>query len=331
MRERKPIDGALRRFLDELSAGLGSPEPITDEERVRKMRALMVAALKSRASIPGLPNGVERRDVAISSGPPLLRYGATRLTGRLYTPPQASGPLPVLVYLHGGGWVVGSVSTHDPFCRLLSEAAGVIVISVEYRLAPEHPYPAAVEDALAAVHWAAENAAEWGGDSARLALGGDSAGANLAAVAANRLCAATGTYSLRALLLLYPVTDHPSAGHLSYTENGAGYGLEADLMRWYWEKYATGISPVDPNVSPLQLQKVPPLPPTLVTTVEYDVLRDEGVAYAEKLKGAGIDVTHLHSPDMHHNFPVHPGTVARFAQCDAALAEIAGWLRGTLQ
>jgi acetyl esterase len=167
MRERKPIDRALRRFLDEQAeAAPSDPVQTTNEERAHLRRALMVRALESRASIPGLPNGVETCDVAISEP----------LTGRLYTP-HGLAPLPVLVYLHGGGWVSGSVATHDPFCRLLSEAAGVIVVSVEYRLAPEHPYPAAVKDTLAAVHWAVDHVGQWGGDARRLALGGDSAGA----------------------------------------------------------------------------------------------------------------------------------------------------------
>jgi acetyl esterase len=202
MRERKPIDGALRRFLDEEAAPSGDPQ-MTDEALVRFGRAFLLRALENRASIPGLPNDVETLEVEIAPG----------LAARLYMPPRASVPLPVLVYLHGGGWVVGSVATHDPFCRLLSEAAGVIVASVEYRLAPEHPYPAAVEDTLAAVHWAADNAAEWGGNPSRLALGGDSAGANLAAVAANRVCVTAETHALHALLLLYPVIAHPSAAH----------------------------------------------------------------------------------------------------------------------
>ncbi len=320
MRERKPIDAALRSFLDAQAAAAGAPVPNSNEELVRSRRALLVKALESRASIPGLPNKVETRDVTISG----------TLTGRLYTPPRGSERLPVLVYLHGGGWVAGSVATHDPFCRLLSEAAGVIIASVEYRLAPEHPHPAALDDALAAVHWAANNAAQWGGDATRLAMGGDSAGGHLAAVAANRLYATTGAPSLRALLLLYPVTDHPSANHPSYTENATGYGLEANLMRWMWEQYAPGASPDDPDVSPLRLQALPPLPPTLVATAEYDVLRDDGSAYAVKLGAAGVGVTHMHAPDMHHNFPVHPATVARFPQSDAALTRIADWLRATL-
>jgi acetyl esterase len=238
----------------------------------------------------------------------------------------------VMVYTHGGGWVVGAVATVDPFCRLLSEAAGVIIVSVEYRLAPEHPYPAALEDTLAAFDWVAEHAHEFGGDASRLVLGGDSAGANLAAVTANRLCAdgSAKAHALRALLLLYPVTDHPSAEHPSYAENASGYGLEGSLMRWFWELYAPGVSAEDLNVAPLRLREVPKLPPTLVTTAHYDVLRDEGIAYAEKLKEAGVAVTHLHAPDMGHNFPVTPSQVARFPQGVEMLGAIAEWLKASL-
>jgi acetyl esterase len=319
MRERNPMDAALRSFLD-AQAAAAAPVPSSDAELVSARRMLIVRALESRSSIPGLPNKVGARDVAITG----------TLSGRLYTPARSAEKLPVLVYLHGGGWVAGSVATHDPFCRLLSEAANVITLSVEYRLAPEHPHPEALEDALAAVRWAANNAAQWGGDAGRLALGGDSSGGHLAAVTANRLCATHEGPALRGLLLLYPVTDHPNGNHLSYTENATGYGLEAKLMRWFWEQYARGLSPDDPEVSPLRLHKVPPLPPTLVATAEYDVLRDDGTAYAEKLGTTGIAVTHLHAPDMHHNFAVHQATVARFPQSDAALAQIAEWLRATL-
>ncbi len=320
MVERKPIDPALRRFIDEQVLAWGPPVEMTDEARTLMLRERMVAALEGRGSIPGLPNKVEIRDVEIGSG----------LPARLYTPPGARGPLPFLVYLHGGGWVAGSVATHDPFCRLLSGASEVIVASIDFRSAPEHPYPAAVDDTLTAARWATQHAAEYGGDANRLALGGDSAGANLAAVVANRLRAAGEARSLRALLLLYPVTDSPEAGHASYTENATGYGLEANLMRWFWRQYASGASPGNPDISPLQLHKLPELPPTLVATAEYDVLRDEGMAYARKLEAAGIPVTRMHTPDMHHNFPVHPATVARFPQCDAALNRIADWLRATL-
>jgi len=282
-------------------------------------RGFMVKMLKSRKSIAGLPNAVETRDVEIAPG-----VGA-----RLYLPPGAAKSKSVLIYMHGGGWVVGSVDILDPFCRLLSDASGVIILSLEYRLAPEHPYPAALEDTLDAVRWATENAEKWGGDASRIALGGDSAGGNLAAVAANRLCSEGLPQFLRSLLLLYPVTDHPSAGHPSYSENASGYGLEANLMRWFWDQYASGVLPDDPDISPLQIKDVPALPPTLVATAEYDVLRDEGIAYAEKLKAVGTAVTHLHAPDMCHNFPTMPNFVARFPQSNATLAEIAAWLKTT--
>jgi acetyl esterase len=320
MKERQPIDGALRRFLDEQAIAFGPPQAMTDEARVRMVRERMMRALESRTSIPGLPNRVQTRDVEIKPG----------LTARLFHPPAAAGPLPVLVYQHGGGWVAGSVATHDPFCRLLCEAAGVIILSVEFRPAPENPYPAAVEDALDAVRWAGQHAADWGGDPSRLAVGGDSAGANLAAVAANKLSASGQGPAVRALLLLYPVTDHPSANHPSFTENATGYGLEANGMRWFWDQYAPGVSPADPDASPLRLPKLQALPPALVATAEYDVLRDEGIAYAQKLEAAGVAVTHLHAPDMHHNFPVHPGTVGRFPQSKTALIAFAAWLRSTL-
>lgn len=321
MNERKPFDAAVRRLLDEqAAAAVAPPAGATNEERVRMARALMMRALESRVSIAGLPNGVETREVEIASG----------LNARIYLPPGEALPRPVMVYTHGGGWVIGAVATVDPFCRLLSEAAGVIVVSVEYRLAPEHPYPAALEDTLAAFDWVAAHAHEWGGDASRLALGGDSAGANLAAVTANRLCAEPGADALRAQLLLYPVTDHPSADHPSYPENATGYGLEANTMRWFWELYAPGASADDTGLAPLQLRDVPALPPTLVTTAQYDVLRDEGIAYAEKLKAAGVAVTHLHASDMGHNFPVTPSQVVRFEQGVQTLGEIAAWLKANL-
>ena len=319
MRAQTPIDSALRRFLDEQSTAAHAPLTLSAGDRTHLARAIMVQALESRESIPGLPNSIQTRELEIAPG----------LKGRLYLP-NGTRALPILVYLHGGGWVIGSVATHDPFCRLLSETAEVIVLSVEYRLAPEHPYPAAVDDTLAAVQWAAAHASECGGDPTCLALGGDSAGANLAAVAANRLCETMEGPGLRALMLLYPVTDHPSANHPSYTENAVGYGLDANTGLWLWEQYAPHASPNDPGISPARLQRLPALPPTLVATAEYDLLRDDGIAYAKKLKETGVVVTHMHSEDMHHNFPVHPETVARFPQCNEALEEIAGWLRMTL-
>jgi acetyl esterase len=280
----------------------------------------MNRALESRITIPGLPNAVELRDLTISA----------RRTARLYTPAGAASPLPVLLYMHGGGWVVGSIATHEPFCRLLCEAAGIQILAIDFRLAPEYPFPAGLNDTLAAWHWLVDHAEEIGGDQRRLALGGDSAGANLAAVCANRLSAA-GDVQPAAQLLLFPVTDHPSAGHPSYTEYAIGCGLDASVMCWFWDQYLSGVSPADPHISPLRLENVPSLPPTLVATAEHDPLRDEGIAYADKLRTAGANVTHLHYPDMHHNFPVHPGTVARFPQSVEALVQFAEWLKLVLK
>ncbi len=281
----------------------------------------MVRQLETR-SIRGLPNGVRSEDhlIANASGPPMRV--------RVYVPPAiARRPAPTLVYLHGGGWVAGSIETHDPFCRLLAPIAGVSIVSVEYRLAPESPYPAALADVRAALFWTREQAHGWGGGADLLSLGGDSSGGNLAAVTANRLATERDSPELKALLLLYPATDHPSGLHSSYAENATGYGLEASTMQWYWGQYASGIDPADPGISPLRAPIFPPLPPTLVATAEYDVLRDEGLLYARRLREAGVSITQMHAPDMPHNFPVGPATVARFPQSDAALGEIAAFLR----
>ncbi len=318
-RERKPLDSALKRYLDEIAAPAPAVRPAPESPANR--RAVMNRALESRTSIPGLPNRVETRDHTITA----LR------TARLYTPPDAATPLPVLLYMHGGGWVVGSIETHDPFCRLLCEAACIQILSIDFRLAPEYPFPAALNDTLAAWHWLVEHGNEIGGDPQRLAVGGDSAGANLAAVTANRLSAAADAVQPSAQLLLFPVTDHPSAGHASYTECANGCGLDASVMSWFWDQYFPGVWAADPNVSPMRLEKVPTLPPTFVATAEHDPLRDEGIAYAEKLRVAGVAVTHTHYPDMHHNFPVHPGTVARFPQSIEALNHMADWLMKTLK
>jgi acetyl esterase len=322
---RTPIDEALRRLLDEqaaASAALGSFAAMTESERVQLRRALMLRALASRSDIRGLPNDVESREL-------MLDDTHAPLPARLYRPAGAVRPPALLVYAHGGGWVAGSIETHDPFCRLLCATARVAILSVEYRLAPECPYPAALEDIARALRVAEASASQWGVDATRLGLGGDSSGANLAAATAHRLCG-SGEIALRALLLLYPVTDHPRNEHRSYRENATGYGLEASLMRWFWDQYAPGVRADDPDASPLRLTDLPPLPSTLITTAEYDVLRDEGVEYAHKLRAAGVELTHLHAPDMHHNFPVHPATVARFPQCDAALGQIGAWLKRTL-
>jgi acetyl esterase len=205
---------------------------------------------------------------------------------RVYTPDEP-GPLPIVVWLHGGGWAVGSIETYDAPVRALTVASGAIVVSVEYRLAPEHRFPAAVDDCLAAVRWAAAGGAELGGDPARIAVAGDSAGGNLAAVVARRL---RGELDLRLQALIYPVTDS-GVNTLSFREFGDRFGLTAQGMKRFWELYLDGGDASDPDASPMRAADLSGVAPAFVLTAEADVLRDEGEAYARALREAGVPVT----------------------------------------
>ena len=219
---------------------------------------------------------------------------------RVYVPTPAPGPHPALVYFHGGGWVIGDVETHDGTVRSLAAASGVTVVSVDYRLAPEHPFPAAVDDALAVVRWVADHGAEIDVDPGRLAVGGDSAGGNLAAVAALQL---RDTVGLRLQLLVYPVTDG-SMDRPSIAENGDGYFLTKDTMAWFWDQYVAGGDRHDPRCSPIDADDdaLRGVAPALVITAEYDPLRDEGEAYGARLGAAGVDVTVHRYDQMIHGF-----------------------------
>jgi acetyl esterase len=225
---------------------------------------------------------------------------------RIYRP-QASGSLPTIVYLHGGGFVIGDLDTHEGVCRLLCNDVGAVVISVDYRFAPEHRFPAAVEDAYAALRWVAEHIADYGGDRGRLAVGGDSAGGNLAAVSA-QLAHADGL-SLAAQLLIYPNVDL-LGDYASRKENADGYFLTLADMRWFAEHYI-GMSEDDPRVaelardprlSPLQADSLEGLAPAVVVTAEFDPLRDEGNAYAQALEKAGVRVEHREFAGLIHGF-----------------------------
>ncbi len=218
---------------------------------------------------------------------------------RLYRPSDDEG-LGLLVFLHGGGWVIGDLDSHDNVCRALCNHSGHAVLSLDYRLAPEHPFPAPLEDALSGTRWAHAHAAELGCDPDRLAIGGDSAGGNLAAVVAQ-----LAPVPLRFQLLVYPVTDC-TMSEPSYGTNGQGYFLTADGMRWFIGHYldGTGTATDDPRVSPLFAadHAVISLPPALVITAEYDPLRDEGDRYAERLAAAGVPTSHVRFGGMFHGF-----------------------------
>jgi acetyl esterase len=218
---------------------------------------------------------------------------------RIYRP-HGPGPFPVFVNFHGGGWVIGDLDTADAVCRDICRSAGCVVVSVDYRLAPEHPFPAAVEDSLAAVHWVADHMAELGGNGA-LAVGGESAGGNLAAVVCQRVRDEGGP-AIRFQLLLYPVVDC-DLDRPSYRENGQGYLLELETMRWFWDHYVPNPGDrVHPQASPLRAPSLADLPPALVVTAEFDPLRDEGEAYAAALQAAGTPAEAVRYDGLVHDF-----------------------------
>jgi len=232
---------------------------------------------------------------------------ATPLAVRTYTPPAQARDdgLPVLVYVHGGGWVRGDLDTHDGLCRLLAEAADCVVVSVDYRRAPEHPFPTPVHDAYAATEWAAAYAGIVGGDGDRIAVGGDSAGGNLAA-AVTLLARERDGPEISHQVLLYPVTDYAFDTD-SYAENAEGYLLSRASMRWYWARYLDDeVDGANPYASPLRAPDLSGLPSATVVTAGYDPLRDEGAAYADRLREAGVPVTHANYPGMVHVFASFP-------------------------
>jgi len=253
------------------------------------------------------------RDTRPASTPPAPQIGGVRdlmaetssgsVPLRVYRPTGVgdSQRLPALVFFHGGGWVIGDLETHDVLCRQLAADAGVSVISVDYRVAPEHKFPAAVDDAWAATLWVLAHASELGIDAARLAVGGDSAGGNLAAVVA-LLARDVGSPRIGLQILIYPVTDLVSESR-SYADLADGYMLTRDSMRWFKAQYlASEADAADWRVSPLRAPSLAGLPPALVITAGYDPLRDEGEAYARRLREAGVSVDAVCFGGMIHGF-----------------------------
>lgn len=228
----------------------------------------------------------------------------TDLTLRLYYP-TGEGPFPLIVYFHGGGWTIGSINTHDPVCRALSVWANALVVSVHYRLAPEHPFPVPLEDCYAATLWIQQHAGDIGGLGTRLAVAGDSAGGNLAAavclLARDRKMNGELTPLIQHQLLLYPIAD-ANFETASYKENGRGYVLRRSDMQWFWDQYIKDPAERNnPYASPLQAN-LNNLPSATIITAQYDTLRDEGNAYAKKLQAAGVAVVHREIAGMIHGF-----------------------------
>jgi acetyl esterase/lipase len=240
------------------------------------------------------------------------------LAFRLYRA-DGSEPRPIIVYFHGGGWVLGSHVSDEPLCRDICARTGAIVVSVDYRHAPEHRFPAAADDAFAAVEWISANATALGGIPGQLVVAGWSAGGNVATVSAQRARDAGGPEIL-AQLLLTPVTDWDPT-RPSWMENGEGYVLTASLMKWFWDSYADARDRIDPRAAPLR-GDLAGLPPTVLVTADFDPLRDEGIAYVDALAHAGVPVRHVRARGhIHTSVPmvdlIISGGPVRAEMCEA--------------
>jgi acetyl esterase len=304
-----PVDPQIQTLLDQ-----GTGVPATHTLSVADARVQYEARVRIMA--PPAPVGaVSERIIQGPDGD---------LTLRIYQP-EGRGPFPLLAFFHGSGFVLCSLDTHDGMCRNLCAGAGCVVVSVDYRLAPEHKFPAGLDDCVVATQWVADHAAELNGDATRLAVGGDSAGGNLAAAVALRIRDEGGP-TLCGQLLIYPVTDYYTPGTPSYVENAEGYGLTRDTMRWFWDHYLRDPSvAAQPYASPLRASDFSGLAPALVVTAEYDPLRDEGEYYADRLRAAGTSCVLSRWAGMNHGFFFWVGLVDKAGE---AMAESCTWLRG---
>jgi len=304
-----PLDPQAQKLADLLAdLGLKPIEDSTPAEARESMRA-RTAGLGPVEDVAGVTD----HRVPVEGG---------EITVRVYSPGGA-GPRPALVFYHGGGWVIGDLYTHDGICRSLTNAAGCVVASVDYRLAPEFKYPVAGEDSYAALRWVVANAGRLAIDPRRVAVGGDSAGGHLSTVVA-LMARDRGGPTLVQQVLLYPVTNH-DLDTPSYHENATGYVLTREAMRWFWRHYLP--SPAagrEPYASPLLAPSLAGLPPAFVITAECDPLRDEGEAYAARLRDAGVPVTLTRYTGMFHGF----FRMTRLLdKAKAALDEVAASLR----
>ena len=305
-----PLDPQARALLDAIEQSGAQPlnayEPVEAREVYDKASELV-------RGTPPQPFAIDTLQIPGPAGE----------IGALLYRPNAESDLPVLVYFHGGGYTIGSLQSHDCVCRALCVEAACIVISVDYRLAPEHKYPAAVDDAWAATQWVAKNATAFGGDARRIAVGGDSAGGNLAAVVSLKAKAVDGP-PLVFQLLIYPGTEM-SCSFASHETFGQGYRLTRELIQWFYTHY---FSPEDDiahwQASPLNAADCGGLPPAFVLSAGYDPLQDEDKAYADKLAAAGVPVAYSHYAGMIHGFITMPGAIDKARE---ALSECASELK----
>ena len=302
-----PLDPEVTSYLAAAAAaGLPPFESLTPAEARANSERLVTAFAG-----PTLPvSRVEDITIPGPGGPIPARVYSARTDGQLE---------PVVAYFHGGGWVVGSLETHDVVGRSLATAAGCLVVAVDYRLAPENPYPAAIDDCWAAVEWLSEHAQEVGGDPSRLAVCGDSAGGNLAAAVALR--ARDRRLQIAAQQLVYPVLDHDLETS-TYRANATGMGLTRSAMQAYWDHYVPDRRRrAEPDASPLRAEDVSGVAPALVVVCEFDPLLDEGVAYARRLEAAGVPVELSRYDGMIHGFIRMPAVFTRTARLHQELAD----------
>ncbi|WP_231992180.1 alpha/beta hydrolase [Mycobacterium sp. ACS4331] len=274
----------VQMVLDQVAA---LDAPPLESLPVEEARAAFLAAGTGR------PPGPEVGEVVDGTFP----GPAGELDYRLYRP-ATPGPHAVIVYYHAGGWVLGETRSDDPLCRDLCDRTGAIVVSLGYRHAPEHRFPAVADDAFAGLQWVAKNAADLGGRADQIIVAGWSAGGGTAAVVA-QLARDAGGPQLAGQALLTPVTDSDTT-RPSYVEYGTGYGLDTTLMQWCFEQYADPADRTDPRIAPLQAKDLRGLAPAVVVTAECDVVRDEGTAYAEALSAAGVPTTHIRAEGHNH-------------------------------
>ncbi|HJW39612.1 MAG TPA: alpha/beta hydrolase [Rhizomicrobium sp.] len=285
-----PLDPIVKGFLDQMKA-MGGPKM---SEAGAAAGREQFAALLQMVGPRDVPVGkVENKTVPTPAG---------NVPVRVYSPVAAGAdPMPALVYFHGGGFVIGNIETHDGLCRLMANEGGLRVVSVDYRLAPEKKFPAAFDDALAALTWVATNASEIGVDANRIAVGGDSAGGALAAEVTQAV-KAKGGIALAAQMLLFPVTQIGEETP-SLKEFAVGYFLEKETLDWFYKSYVpAGADLNDPRLSPLRAKDVSGLPPAYIMLGGFDPLHDEGMRYADKLRAAGVKVTVADFGDMVHCF-----------------------------
>jgi acetyl esterase len=303
-----PVDPQIRALLDK-----GAGVPATHTLPVPEARI----QYESRIPLMARPAPVAAVTERTIPGP----GGALRL--RIYTP-AGVGPFPLMVFLHGSGFVLCSLDTHDGMCRNLCAGGGCVVASVDYRLAPEAKFPAATNDCLAATRWAAAHAAGLDADPTRIVVAGDSAGGNLAAVTALRIRDEGGP-ALCGQMLLYPVTDYHTPGTPSYAENAEGFGLTRATMEWFWDHYLEDAAQAaHPHASPLRAADLSGLPAAFVMSAEYDPLRDEAERYGERLRASGVATDIVRVPGMNHGFLFWVGVVDAAAP---AMAQACDWLR----